>query len=83
MIAENRVKGNAREALLKLAANGRCRPVHKISRSYSDCTNAILSALHEMNIGVALTKYGRGYYFTNDAPRGGKLGTILNINFEV
>lgn len=87
MIAANSVKGNARELLAELAVKGFCRPVRAVSKSYSDSTSAVLNALKEIGIPECLPSrkgnyYAEGWYIQNDAPRGGKCGTLILINFE-
>lgn len=87
MVAANEIKGNARELLVELAINGECRPVKPLSRSYSDSTHAIIEALKALNIPECLPSkrgnyFAEGYYMVNDAPKGGKLGNIIKINFQ-
>lgn len=86
-IAENKIKGNARLLCVQLAASGCCRPVFARSRSYSDNTENVLNALREIGLPECLpSRRGNysapGWYIQNDAPRGGKLGTIIHINFS-
>jgi hypothetical protein len=87
MIANNAVRGRAREALLELAVNGQTRPVTQNSRSYSDCTEAVLEALQQIGMPECLPShkgnyFRPGWYVINDAPRGGKLGQVIRINFD-
>lgn len=86
-IANNEIKGNARMLLAELAVKGFCRPVTPNSRSYSDSTAAVLNALQTLGMPECLPSkkgnyFATGWYVQNDAPRGGKLGTIININFD-
>jgi hypothetical protein len=87
LIAENEVKGRARDLLLELAVNGFCRPVINNSRSYNDVTKTIISVIEKIGIPECTPSkkgnyFNQGYYIINDAPKGGKLGDILKINFE-
>jgi hypothetical protein len=57
------------------------------SRSYSDNTEDVLNALREIGLPECTpSKNGNyfrpGWYIQNDAPRGGKLGTVIHINWE-
>lgn len=87
-IASNEVKGNARMLLAELAVKGQCRPVSAISRGYSDSTAAVLKILEVLGVPECLPSkkgnyFATGWYVLNDAPRGGKLGTIIKINFDL
>ena len=87
MIAANEVRGTVRELIAELAVNGNCRPVKQVSRSYSDKTCDILKVLKEIGLPECkMSKKGNyfnvGWYLTNDAPRGGKIGNIIKINFK-
>jgi hypothetical protein len=86
-IANNEIKGNARMLLAELAVKGACRPVAAVSRGYSDSTDKVLEALQQCGMPECLPSkkgnyFATGWYVQNDAPRGGKLGTIIKINFE-
>lgn len=85
-IANNEIKGNARMLLAELAVKGSCRPVTAVSRGYSDSTSKVLKALQQLGMPECLPSrkgnyFDTGWYIENDAPRGGKLGTIIKINF--
>ena len=89
LIAANKVKSvTVRELLLRLAVSGTCRPCLQRSRAYLDKTEEVIEILR--NIGIPESKHSRkgnyvhpGYYVANDAPRGGKLGTEIIINFDL
>lgn len=88
IIANNKIKGNARSLLLELAVNGQVRPVEERKQSYSDSTETLIQALQEIGMPECKASrngnyYNEGYFIVNDAPRGGKLGNILKINFEM
>lgn len=87
-IAANKIgSGAVRRLIMEIAVNGMCRPVWQITRKYSEHTGEVVAALEMLGIrqqgtcidGVNIRK---GYLFQNDAPRGGKLGTIIKVNFE-
>lgn len=85
-IAANEIKGNARMLLAELAVKGYCRPVIAVSRGYSDSTDKVLEALQRLGMPECLPSkkgnyFATGWYVQNDAPRGGKLGTIIKVNF--
>lgn len=87
-IAANEVKGNARRLLAELAVNGFCRPVAAVSRGYSDSTDRVLEALQQLGMPECQPSrkgnyFNTGWYLQNDAPRGGKLGTIIKVNFDI
>lgn len=88
LIAENKIRGNARALLLELAVNEEVKPVKQYSRSYNDSTIDLIYALKELGVPESKpSKHGNyysvGYYMANDAPRGGKLGNIIKINFGI
>ena len=87
-IAANKIhSGAVRRLIMTIAVNGCCRPVWQVSRNYSEHTNEVIMALENLGIkqqgacvdGVNIYK---GYLIQNDAPKGGKLGTIIKVNFE-
>lgn len=88
-IAANQIPGGVvRRLIMEIAVNGFCRPVWQISRNYSEHTGQVIAYLEDLGIrqqgtcvnGVNIRK---GYLIQNDAPRGGKLGTIIKVNFEL
>jgi hypothetical protein len=87
-IAANKIKSGAeRRLIVEIAANGFCRPVWQISKNYSDHTMQVIGALESLGIqkqGTCINGVNirRGYLIQNDAPRGGKLGTIIKVTFE-
>lgn len=87
-IANNEVcSGPIRRLLMEVASTGKCRPCWMISRAYSDHTEQVIAYLEKLGIqkqgtcinGVNIRK---GWLLKNDAPRGGKLGNIVCVNFE-
>lgn len=85
-VAANEIKGNARMLLAELAVKGQCRPVVAVSRGYSDSTAAVLKALEALGMPECMPSkngncFATGWHVENDAPRGGKCGTIIKINF--
>ena len=87
-IATNKVRSGAvRRLIMEIAVNGSCRPVWQLSRSYSEHTAEVINVLEMLGInkqGTCLNGVNirKGYLIQNDAPRGGKLGTIIKVNFE-
>ncbi len=87
-IAANKISSGAvRRLIVEIAANGYCRPVWQISKNYSEHTGEVIRALESLGIqqqGTCINGVNvrRGYLLENDAPRGGKLGTIIKVNFE-
>lgn len=87
-IAANQIgSGAVRRLIIEIAANGQCRPVWQISRNYSEHTSEVIRALESLGIqqqGMCINGVNvrKGYLIENDAPRGGKLGTIIKVNFE-
>ena len=97
-IASNKVKGSCRKKLLQLALSGRVHTCDAMSKSYNDHTEKIIKIIEELGVkqarrhkstfGKEITElhwldFDKGWYQINDAPRGGKLGTIIGINFEI
>lgn len=87
-IASNRIRqGAVRRLIMELAVNGYCRPVWRIRQNYSEHTGQVIGALEMLGIqkqGTCVNGVNicRGYLIQNDASRGGKLGTIIKLNFE-
>ena len=89
LVASNKVKSIiVREMLLRLAVSGACRPCLQRRHAHLNKTEEVIEILR--SIGIPESKPSRkgnychpGFYVTNDAPRGGKLGTEIIINFEV
>lgn len=95
-IASNVVKGSCRRKLLEIALNGQAHTCDKMSKSYNDHTDAIIKIIEQIGIKAArrhiktmgkelneisLWDFEKGWYKINDAPRCGKTGTIIGINF--
>jgi hypothetical protein len=86
-IAANKIQGATKMLILEIVVNGYCRPVWQLSRSYHDSTQSVKSALESLGIfeqGTSIEGLDvrKGYLVKNDAPRGGKLGTLIEVNFE-
>lgn len=88
-IAANEIRpGAIRRLLMEVASTGTCRPCWEIRRAYSDHTNEVIVCLENLGIykqgthvnGVNIRK---GWLLKNDAPRGGKCGNIIVINFDL
>ena len=88
-IAANEIRSGAiRRLLMEVASTGTCRPCWEIKRAYSDHTAEVLAYLEQLGIfkqGTCVNGVNvrRGWLLKNDAPRGGKCGNIVEINFDL
>ena len=95
-IASNKIKGSCRQKLLMIALSGRVHTCDAMKKKYNDKTDEVIRIIETLGIqqahrdiktlGKELNElnfwdFGKGWYKINDAPRGGKLGTIIGINF--
>ena len=81
-------KSNAKifPMLVELLYKGECRPTESSRNGIDDRTGevvAILQALglQECPLSCRGNRKGFGYYTGNDAPKGGKAGNFIKINF--
>ena len=87
-IAANEIRpGVIRRLLMEVASTGTCRPCWEIKRAYSDHTSEVITCLERLGIqkqGTCINGVNirRGWLLKNDAPRGGKCGNIIAVNFE-
>jgi hypothetical protein len=88
-IAANEIpSGVIRRLLMEVASTGTCRPCWELKRSYSDHTQQVINYLESLGVqkqGTCINGVNirRGWLLKNDAPRGGKCGNIIVINFDL
>ena len=87
-IANNEIKSvRVRQLIMEIASTRECRPVRQLSRAYGDHTVQVIMTLEQLGIrqqgkcinGVNIRK---GWRLRSDAPRGGRIGNIITVNFD-